>query len=190
MLKYDANAVLHGVFIVFIAKSDLAGGRLRMTRSLSGFIEANNVRVAENGGVKNDRVDPRGDTKQGFGNVPFHRTEFVAEKIAAYFNLDLALLRGYGLGDDATRLLIALALFKIQRFLSSGLRLRTACDLKVQSGSTVTVPEGFKLPNESELLDECQQLIQACKPQFADPPVTIVKWEPVKKSKKEQKVEA
>lgn len=101
VFKYDANAVLHGVFL---AKSDLAGGRLRMTRLLSGFVEARNVRVAETGGVKNDRVDPSGDTKQGFGNVPFHRTEFTAEEIKAFFNLDLALLRGYRLGDDASRL--------------------------------------------------------------------------------------
>jgi CRISPR-associated protein Csb1 len=47
VLKYDANAVLHGLFL---AKSDLAGGRLRMTRLLSGFIEAASVRVAESGG--------------------------------------------------------------------------------------------------------------------------------------------
>ncbi len=76
VLKYDANAVLHGVFI---AKSDLAGGRLRMTRILSGFIEAENIRVAESGGVKNDRVDPVGarfgGAAKGFGNVPFARTE-------------------------------------------------------------------------------------------------------------------
>jgi len=128
VFKYDANAVLHGVFL---AKSDLAGGRLRMTRLLSGFIEARGVGIAESGGVKNDRVNPSGDTKQGFGNVPFHRTEFTAKEIKAYFNLDLALLRGYGLGDDATNLLIALALYKVRRFLSTGLRLRTACDLEV-----------------------------------------------------------
>ena len=54
------------------------------------------------------------DAKEGFGNVPFHRTEFTAEKITAYFNLDLSLLRGYGLGEDATDLLIALALFEDQ----------------------------------------------------------------------------
>jgi CRISPR-associated protein Csb1 len=111
--KYDINAVLHGVFI---AKSNLAGGRLRLTRALSGFIEARNVRPTESGGVKNDQVNPSGDTRQGFGNVPFHRTEFVAEDITAYFNLDLALLRGYGLPEEAVNLLIALALFKVQSF--------------------------------------------------------------------------
>jgi hypothetical protein len=63
---------------------------------ISGFIEAVEVQEAANGGVKNDHVDPKGDTSQGFGNVPFHRSEFTARKLIAYFNLDLAQLRGTG----------------------------------------------------------------------------------------------
>ncbi|MBI4540729.1 MAG: type I-U CRISPR-associated protein Cas7 [Gemmatimonadetes bacterium] len=181
VLKYDANAVLHGVFL---AKPDLAGGRLRMTRALSGFIEARNVRVAESGGVKNDRVDPSGDTSQGFGNVPFHRTEFTAEEIKAYFNLDLALLRGYGLPEDATKLLVALALSKVRRFLSTGLRLRTACDLEVDGDLTVTRPEGFGVPDEKTLLEECTRLIRACNDQKLFAGVTEVKWEPKRKASK------
>ena len=129
VFKYDANAVLHGIFL---AKSELAGGRLRMPRLLSGFIEAVDVQDAASGGVKNDHVDPSGDTARGFGNVPFHRGEFTAKQLVAYFNLDLAQLRGYGLGTSAETFLTALALFKIRRFLKSGLRLRTACDLDVE----------------------------------------------------------
>ena len=180
VFKYDANAVLHGVFL---AKKELAGGRLRMTRLLTGFVEARNVRVAESGGVKNDRVDPKGDTKQGFGNVPFHRTEFRAEKMTAYFNLDLALLRGYGLGDHATRLLTALSLFKVRRFLSNGLRLRTACDLEVEGELRATRPAEFFVPPEVALLGECQALIAECKQLFANPPVTVVEWRPGKAAK-------
>jgi CRISPR-associated protein Csb1 len=177
VLKYDANAVLHGVFL---AKSDLAGGRLRLTRILSGFIEASGVRVAESGGVKNDRVDPSGDRKQGFGNVPFHRTEFTAEKMIAYFNLDLSLLRGYRLGENATQLLIALALLKVRRFLSTGLRLRTACDLEVIGGLAAIRPTDFVVPQEQTLLDDCTRLIGACTSEklFAVPPVTDVRWTP------------
>ena len=182
VLKYDVSAVIHGVFL---AKKELAGGRLRMSRLLSGFVEARNIRNAESGGVKNDRVDPSGDTKQGFGNVPFHRTEFTAEKITAYFNLDLALLRGYGLGEKATNLLIALSLFKIRRFLSAGLRLRTACDLEAKGPLTVTKPLDFSLPSEEELLAECTRLIELCSAEglFADPPITQVVWIPGKKEK-------
>jgi len=186
IFRYDANAVVHGLFL---AKKDLAGGRLRLTRALGGFIEARGVRVAESGGVKNDRVDPQGDTGQGFGNVPFHRTEFTAEEIKAYFNLDLALLRGYGLPDEPTRLLIALSLFKIRRFLSMGLRLRTACDLDFDGDLEVTRPKGFPVPSEEELLSECTTLIASCQPYFAEPPVTVVQWEPDKKSGKKEKAE-
>ncbi len=183
VFRYDANAVLHGLFL---AKPDLAGGRLRMTRLLTGFIEARDVRVAESGGVKNDRVDPSGDTKLGFGNVPFHRTEFTAGKITAYFNLDLALLRGYGLGDDATKLLIALALFKVRRFLSTGLRLRTACDLGCIDDLRVTRPAAFIIPSEDDLLQECTQKIAACRSAglFAEPPVTVVQWQAAAKKSK------
>ncbi|MEP0848058.1 MAG: type I-U CRISPR-associated protein Cas7 [Phycisphaerae bacterium] len=194
ILKYDPNAVIHGVFL---AKSELAGGRLRLPRLLSGFIEASEVRPAESGGVKNDRVDPSGDTKQGFGNVPFHRTEFVAREIKAYFNLDLALLRGYGLGheerkadssqnkafqwSDPEKLLIALSLFKICRFLSTGLRLRTACDLEIAGdGLVATRPDDFKIASEANLLTECTRLIKTCaeKRLFANPPITEVEWKP------------
>jgi CRISPR-associated protein Csb1 len=173
ILKYDPNAVIHGVFL---AKSELAGGRLRLPRLLSGFIEAFDVHPAESGGVKNDRVDPSGDAKQGFGNVPFHRTEFVAKEIKAYFNLDLALLRGYTLPDEATKLLIALSLFKVRRFLSTGLRLRTACDLELDGELTVTRPGDFQVPTEDNLLEECKELIKSCKKHFADPPITEVEW--------------
>lgn len=183
VFKYDANAILHGVFI---AKSELAGGRLRLARALSGFIEASDVRVAESGGVKNDRVDPSGDTKSGFGNVPFHRTEFVAGSITAFFNLDLALLRGYGLGGDATALLISLALYKVRHFLTSGLRLRTACDLELSGDLRATRPAGYLVPEQSALLGECKRLIPVCKGQFAAPAVTEVKWEAEKKKKKDE----
>ncbi|MGI8782653.1 MAG: type I-G CRISPR-associated RAMP protein Csb1/Cas7g [Acidobacteriota bacterium] len=176
VFKFDAGAVLHGVFI---SKSDLAGGRLRLTRALSGFIEARDVRIAESGGVKNDRVNPgKGDegqtSKEGFGNVPYHRTEFTG-LVTAFFNLDLSLLRAYRLGDAAEHLLIALALFKIQRFLSTGLRLRTACDL-ANEALRVTNVGGFVLPDEPRLLAECRAGIDKCKELFADPSVTLVEW--------------
>ncbi|MGH7446055.1 MAG: type I-G CRISPR-associated RAMP protein Csb1/Cas7g, partial [Longimicrobiales bacterium] len=114
LLRLDANAVLHGVFL---AKKELAGGRLRLPRCLSAFIEAEDVQVAASGGVKNDRVNPSGDTGAGFGNVPFARDEYVAPRIRAYFNLDLAQIRAFGMGTEVEHLLIALALYKVARFL-------------------------------------------------------------------------
>ena len=156
LLEFDSNALLHGVFL---AKKELAGGRLRLPRSLSAFVEAENANVAASGGVKNDSVNPKGDTAKGFGNVPFARDEWVSAKITAYFNLDLRQIRAFGLGTAVEQLLIALALFKIRRFLAVGLRLRTACDLDLVD-LAVTRPEGFELPALADLEEELPALIE------------------------------
>ncbi|MBV6416968.1 MAG: hypothetical protein CMLOHMNK_01586 [Steroidobacteraceae bacterium] len=159
LLSLDVNALLHGVFL---AKKELAGGRLRLPRALSGFIEATGVRVAASGGVKNDSVNPSGDTSRGFGNVPFSRDEFVSADIAAYFNLDLAQLRGYGFKQSVFDLLVALALYKIRAFLETGLRLRTACDLEC-AALAVQRPSGFQMPALDVLEQSLPDLIEAAK---------------------------
>lgn len=165
LFKYDINSLLHGVFL---AKKELAGGRLRIARSVSSFVEAEMVQVAASGGVKNDHVNPQGDTAKGFGNVPFHREEFTAEKITAFFSVDLQQIRAYGLGADAERLLVVLALMKIRRLLDGNLRFRTACDLEVKSEGPVTArrPEGFQLPNAASLATELKACIEKCKKQM------------------------
>jgi CRISPR-associated protein Csb1 len=160
LLAMDVNALLHGVFL---AKKDLAGGRLRLPRALSAFIEAGDSKVASSGGVKNDSVNPSGDTSKGFGNVPFARDEFVSPEINAYFNLDLAQLRGYGLSESVYTLLVALAIYKIRAFLEYGLRLRTACDLECD-GVEIQRPPGFELPALSDLKQQLPGLIEAAKP--------------------------
>lgn len=149
LLKYDVGSLLHGVFL---AKSDLAGGRLRVARALSAFIEASGVRVAASGGVKNDHVNPAGETKKGFGNVPFARDEFTAEKIVLHVNFDLAQVRGYCLGADAERLLVLLGLHRLRKLIDGDLRLRTACDLEpVTRPPIATRPDGFVLPSVKDL---------------------------------------
>jgi CRISPR-associated protein Csb1 len=161
LLKLDIGSLLHGVFL---AKKELAGGRLRVARALSAFIEAEGVRVAPSGGVKNDHVNPSGDTKAGFGNVPFARDEFTAQRITLFVNLDLAQIRGYGLKPEACRLLVLLALFKIRALLDGGLRLRTACDLRVEGEEIVAVaPRGFALPGRKVAEDDLKEAIKACK---------------------------
>ena len=156
LLEFDTNALLHGVFL---AKKELAGGRLRLPRSLSAFVEAEGAKRAVSGGVKNDAVDPKGDTARGFGNVPFARDEWTASSITAYFNLDLRQIRAYGLGNRVERLLVLLALFKIRKFLAEGLRLRTACDLDVVD-VTVTRPSGFSLPELAAIEAEIPGLVE------------------------------
>jgi CRISPR-associated protein Csb1 len=180
---YDPGSVLHGVFL------EKLDGRARLQRCLSAFIEAQNVEMAANGGVKNDRVaaSPSGlreiglsvGAAEGYGNVPFHRSEFTAEGIVAYFALDLAQIRAYGLGEAAERFLVALALWKVRRFLETGLRLRTACDLEMVDGLRLQRPRDFQVPETAELEQELSRLIRECADQglFANPPVTQIAFQ-------------
>lgn len=171
-LRYDCGSLLHGCFLsnnkVKLRQSEskkvaLAGGRLRVARALSAFIEADNVHVAASGGVKNDHVNPSGDTSAGFGNVPFARDEYTAESITLYANLDLAQIRGYGLGGDVTELLVLLSLYKLRALADEGLRLRTACDLQVAAPDIeATVPAGWQLPGLSELTHGVKVAIARC----------------------------
>jgi CRISPR-associated protein Csb1 len=163
VLHYDACSLLHGLFL---ARKELANGRMRIPRALSGFIEARGVRMAPSGGVKHDHIDPQGDRSKGFGHVPFQRDEYTAESITAFFSVDLAQIHGYGLGAAACDLLVGLALFKILRFVHSGLRLRTACDLEA-SAPRVTRPHGYELPGLAELTAAMPALIGACADRFA-----------------------
>ena len=75
---------------------------------------------------------------------------------------------------NAERFLITLALWKVRKFLDTGLRLRTACDLVVEDDLKVTRPDEFCVPSASELEAELPDLIAACAADglFADPPVT------------------
>jgi CRISPR-associated protein Csb1 len=160
LLRLDVNALLHGVFL---AKEKLAGGRYRLPRALSGFIEAREIKVAASGGVKKDQVNPSGETSKGFGHVPFSREEFVSPDIRAYFNLDLAQLRGYSLSASVSTLLVALSVFKILMFLQDGLRLRSACDLECEE-IVVKRPTGFTLPTVASLVNAIPGFIKAAKP--------------------------
>ncbi len=154
LLKYDVGSLLHGVFL------ESMDGRLRIARAISAFIEADGVRTAPSGGVKNDRVQAAKDeaggrtAKEGFSNLPFPRDEYTAEKITLYVAIDLAQIRGYGLGDDATQMLILLALFKLRSFVDGPMRLRTACSFELRDGGAITsknVP-AFRLPPLEELI--------------------------------------
>lgn len=174
LLHLDANALIHGVFL---AKKELAGGRLRLPRVLSAFIEAGDAAVAQSGGVKNDHVNPSGDTAKGFGNVPFSLDEYTSPNITAYFNIDLSQLRGFGLGPIVEQMLLAIMLYKIRRFLDEGMRLRTACDFDL-ANLHVTRPQSITLPDRAELEAALPSLIQAVAAEglFAEPRVTTVTW--------------
>ncbi len=193
VFRYDPNSLIHGVFM-----ANLGDGRVRLPRALSGFIEASDVLEAVSGGVKNNPLDPTGKIrakeydKDVYGNVPYARVEYTARAITAYFNLDLSLIKGYGLPDAANALLVALSLLKVRRFLNAGLRLRTACDLGPVEGLRVKAPAGFVVPDEAKLLDTVQAAIRKCSDGglFASPAVTEIQATSVMKAESKEPKES
>ncbi len=167
LCRFDPNSLVHGTFLESIA------GTLRLPRALSGFIEARDVRVVSSGGVKNDRVTPetKGSDRKaadGYGNVPFHRDEYTAGNITAYFKLDLALIRSFGLSERVGRFLVALSLWKVRAFLDEGLRLRTACDLDAKDDIDVRRPRGWTMPSRPELEQALGELVRAIRAEEPD----------------------
>lgn len=129
--KLDPASLVHGVFF---AQPKWAW-QPKIARAVTSFVEASGVRPAVSGGVKRDVVVNEakpGDTAKGYGTVPHHRVEYTADTITAYFTVDHAQFRSYGLSEPATALLEALADFEIATLLERGMRLRTRCDLVVR----------------------------------------------------------
>ncbi len=161
---YDPSCLLHGVFF-----ANIPDGRLRFPRALTGFVEAEGVETAASGGVKNNAFDPSGQLRASdlaadvYGNVPYPRLEYTARSIKAYFNLDLDLLRTSGLPEQAQRLLTGLSLYKVRRFLGEGLRLRTACDLRVLGDLRVTQPDAVSIPAGPALLAGVRAALAECR---------------------------
>jgi CRISPR-associated protein Csb1 len=176
LMRYDPNSLVHGVFF-----SNLEDGRVRLARLLTGFIEAEDIKEAYSGGVKNNSIDPSGkirladsQIKAGvYSNIPYHRVEYVARSIRAYFNLDLSMLRSYALPSEGYDLITALSLYKVAKFLEDDLRLRTMCDLKVLGKRMVSAQE-VAFPSSDEVLAQLRPVIDACRDKglFAKPPVT------------------
>jgi CRISPR-associated protein Csb1 len=183
VFRHDPNSLIHGVFFPGgIGGLERSVGA-RIPRMLSSFIEARGVRPVDSGGVKVDRIDPTGgerSAEEGFGHVPYHRREFTAERITGFFSIDFALLRSLRLPQEAARLLTLLAMWKIRRLLAGDLRLRTACDLTVET-VRVTQPAGADLPELPDLEDAVSAAIRDCVHLFAQPPVTEVTYSAGKK---------
>jgi CRISPR-associated protein Csb1 len=137
----DPLSLLHGVFF---AQPSWAW-QPRIARAVTCFIEAADVHPAISGGVKKDSVvNTTKDgaavgrtSKEGYGMVPHHRTEYTAGSITLYHVVDEQQLRAFGLSQSATELLSALAAWELAALLEDGLRLRTACDLVPADSSEV-----------------------------------------------------
>jgi CRISPR-associated protein Csb1 len=164
--RLDPVSLVHGVFFARRAWP----WQPKIARAVTSFIEASGIRPAVSGGVKRDVVINEakgGATAEGYGTVPHHRVEYTAERITAYFTVDHAQFRSYGLSEPATALLEALADFEIGTLLDSGLRLRTRCDLVVRE------VRGER-PDATEAAQRIAKFAADCADELG--PVTTVVW--------------
>ncbi len=162
----DPVSLVHGVFF---ARKEWPW-QPKIARAVTSFVEAYQVIPAVSGGVKRDHVSNvgrDGATSEGYGMVPYHRVEYTAGTITAYFTIDHQQFRSYGLSESATALLEALADFEIGTLLEGGLRLRTACDL------TVTAVRGAR-PDAAEAAERVAKLAAECAAELG--PITEVEW--------------
>lgn len=156
----DPLCLVHGVF--FSEKG--FHGNPKFRRVTHAVIEAQDVSPVISGGVKRDDVAFEADkaTKRsaeaGYGFIPFARTEYTAADILLSAALDLAQLRSYGLDPERTRVLGLLALLELSFLLSAPLRLRTACDLRVDDVE-VASPDAATLPNADELSEALRESV-------------------------------
>lgn len=162
----DPLTLLHGVFFAGKGAKDYPG-QPKFLRIVTAFIEASDVKPAESGGVKQDHVHHTqaasgSDSTEGYGSVPFQRTEWTARNITASFNIDLAQLRSYGLPEVAESLLLSLAQLEIRTFLDRSLRLRTNCDLELID-QRIADRNGVALPGSEELTASVKDLVAQAK---------------------------
>jgi len=147
-MELDPLSLIHGFQISL--KGELTFVGLRSPRALTACIVGLNAQPV---GVPGVRIDPIGTGDAG--QAIFRKERIVAQTIQANFAIDVGLLSGMSVGADGTkdekddaarkrtddrdnrrRLLIALSLWKVAKFLtalSDGHRLRTECDLVLQS---------------------------------------------------------
>ena len=178
----DPLCLIHGVF--FADKK--WPGQPKIARALTGFIEAVDVREAYSGGVKRDDVrhsigEGAAGSAEGYGHVPYHRTEYTARSITLYVSIDVGQIEAYGLSVEATRLLLAVARWEVRTLLDHGLRLRTACEFEPLDDGSVT-----ELASVEALASEIRGLIDGGIPELADSdePPLAVRWSGGKKRSK------
>lgn len=153
VMELDPLALIHGFQISL--KGELTFVGLRSPRALTACIVGLNAQPV---GVPGVRIDPIGTGDAG--QAIFRKERIVAEKIEAKFSIDVGLLAGMAVGTDPVqneeataaeerievcdhrrRLLVALSLWKVAKFLkdlSDGHRLRTECDLVLETAKYKT----------------------------------------------------
>lgn len=158
VFELDPMCLLHGVFFSDPKWRDYGNPKIR--RAVTAVMEAHGARPVVSGGVKRDDVNPthgERNSAEGYGFVPFGRTEYTADAVELGVAVDLEQIRGYGLSEEETALLVALTLWEIRALLDHPLRLRTACDLVLDDDVGVVRPDGWVLPSTEELAAEIER---------------------------------
>ena len=147
IFRYDPNSLVHGVLFPAMG--------IKLPRMLTAHLEAFGASRIRSSGVKFDKLG-----KTSSGQPIFSVDEETASEIIASFVVDLALLRSFGRGDrglsdDQKELLLALALWKIERLLRGPFRYRTNCDLelhelRVRGGEEAVDPPAIDITSAIE----------------------------------------
>jgi len=138
IFKYDPNSLVHGILF--------AKEQIKIARFLTAHHEAEKVTQVSTTGVKFDKLG-----KTVSGQPIFAVTQQTALATKATFILDLALLRSYGQGAEGLtaaqkRLVLELALWKIQRLVARPFRFRSGCYLEL-------APEGLTWKLDGALVE-------------------------------------
>jgi len=171
LFNIDPGCILHGVFL------EKLDGRLRLSRLLSGFIEAANPNQVNYGGVYRGEVSAK-------DNIPFSKQEFTSDDIQASFILHLSTLSGHNLKPDQTRFLILWALYKIDALLRGSLRLRSGCEFEKTAILPTIDGKAWEWPStasiKSDFADsktECFPAIEGETDAWKLQRVTVVIWQ-------------
>lgn len=126
IFQYDPNSLVHGVLF--------PQWQIKIPRLLTAHLEAFGAGRVDRSGVKFDRLG-----KTTSGQPIFAVDDATASEIRATFILDVSLVLSFGrqngeqtlgLTEKQKELLIALALWKIERLLAAPFRFRSGCHLR------------------------------------------------------------
>ena len=203
LFKYDPLSIIHGVFL-----SHLDSGKNKVTRCLTGRVEATNVVAVPVGGASKDPISASSDKWQlkdyfieatnttkgsslGMGNLPYYQEEYACERITATFSIDRNLVLATGLPEVAQQLLLAIAEWKVLKFLDGSIRLRTSeyeCGEIEKHNSDATLES---LESEiPQLIAECQAEKLFAAPAVTEVSITLKEKTPESKSSKKPRSKA
>jgi CRISPR-associated protein Csb1 len=199
LMQHDPNSLVHGVFFSSIHDGRMRLPRA-LSGFIEAELPQNGRGYAESGFSRREDADPSGEIgtkhldtvpdellkelgysspskyrsklKENVKNIIGPVSEFTATSITAYFNLDLAQIRGYGLPKECADLLTVLSLFKIRRLLESSLRLRSRCEFAI-AGTPISSVDNFSLPSSKDLHVDVAEKIAGAKDHLKSKPLEI-----------------